>query len=291
MILGLDMIRIKNLLIIIKSNPLTLFATIILIVMIVLALFPSQIAPMDPQKAHYDALRSPPTMQHVLGTDYAGRDVASRMIYGVRTTLIIAFSAVILSKTIGFFWGMTSGYFGGWFDLLTQRIIEVMLSIPSLILALLLLAGLGSGRLTVIIAIAVGGIAGTVRIIRSSVLTIKNMAYVEAARAMGTHPIIIIFRHIAPQCFAPLLVVASVSLGGAIFAEAALSFLGLGITPNAPTWGSMMSVVAENYLRPLWWIAIFPGIALTLTIMSFNLIGDELRDRLDPKLRGEVKDN
>jgi ABC-type dipeptide/oligopeptide/nickel transport system permease subunit len=213
------------------------------------------------------------------------------MIYGVRTTLIIAFSAVILSKTIGFFWGMTSGYFGGWFDLLTQRIIEVMLSIPSLILALLLLAGLGSGRLTVIIAIAVGGIAGTVRIIRSSVLTIKNMAYVEAARAMGTHPIIIIFRHIAPQCFAPLLVVASVSLGGAIFAEAALSFLGLGITPNAPTWGSMMSVVAENYLRPLWWIAIFPGIALTLTIMSFNLIGDELRDRLDPKLRGEVKDN
>lgn len=291
MILGLDMIRIKNLLIIIKSNPLTLFATIILIVMIVLALFPSQIAPMDPQKAHYDALRSPPTMQHLLGTDYAGRDVASRMIYGVRTTLIIAFSAVILSKTIGFFWGMTSGYFGGWFDLLTQRIIEVMLSIPSLILALLLLAGLGSGRLTVIIAIAVGGIAGTVRIIRSSVLTIKNMAYVEAARAMGTHPIIIIFRHIAPQCFAPLLVVASVSLGGAIFAEAALSFLGLGITPNAPTWGSMMSVVAENYLRPLWWIAVFPGIALTLTIMSFNLIGDELRDRLDPKLRGEVKDN
>lgn len=285
------MIRIKNLLIIVKSNPLTLFATIILIVMIVLALFPSQIAPMDPQKAHYDALRSPPTMQHLLGTDYAGRDVASRMIYGVRTTLIIAFSAVILSKTIGFFWGMTSGYFGGWFDLLTQRIIEVMLSIPSLILALLLLAGLGSGRLTVIIAIAVGGIAGTVRIIRSSVLTIKNMAYVEAARAMGTHPIIIIFRHIAPQCFAPLLVVASVSLGGAIFAEAALSFLGLGITPNAPTWGSMMSVVAENYLRPLWWIAVFPGIALTLTIMSFNLIGDELRDRLDPKLRGEVKDN
>ena len=285
------MIRIKNLLIIIKSNPLTLFATIILIVMLVLALFPSQIAPMDPQKAHYDALRSPPTMQHLLGTDYAGRDVASRMILGVRTTLIIAFSAVILSKTIGFFWGMTSGYFGGWFDLLTQRIIEVMLSIPSLILALLLLAGLGSGRLTVIIAIAVGGIAGTVRIIRSSVLTIKNMAYVEAAKAMGTHPIIIIFRHIAPQCFAPLLVVASVSLGGAIFAEAALSFLGLGITPNAPTWGSMMSVVAENYLRPLWWIAIFPGIALTLTIMSFNLIGDELRDRLDPKLKGEVKDN
>jgi len=291
LILGLDMIRIKNLLIIIKSNPLTLFATIILIVMLVLALFPSQIAPMDPQKAHYDALRSPPTMQHILGTDYAGRDVASRMIHGVRTTLIIAFSAVILSKTIGFFWGMTSGYFGGWFDLLTQRIIEVMLSIPSLILALLLLAGLGSGRLTVIIAIAVGGIAGTVRIIRSSVLTIKNMAYVEAAKAMGTHPIIIIFRHIAPQCFAPLLVVASVSLGGAIFAEAALSFLGLGITPNAPTWGSMMSVVAENYLRPLWWIAIFPGIALTLTIMSFNLIGDELRDRLDPKLKGEVKDN
>lgn len=285
------MIRIKNLLIIIKSNPLTLFATIILIVMLVLALFPSQIAPMDPQKAHYDALRSPPTMQHLLGTDYAGRDVASRMIHGVRTTLIIAFSAVILSKTIGFFWGMTSGYFGGWFDLLTQRIIEIMLSIPSLILALLLLAGLGSGRLTVIIAIAVGGIAGTVRIIRSSVLTIKNMAYVEAAKAMGTHPIIIIFRHIAPQCFAPLLVVASVSLGGAIFAEAALSFLGLGITPNAPTWGSMMSVVAENYLRPLWWIAIFPGIALTLTIMSFNLIGDELRDRLDPKLKGEVKDN
>ena len=116
------------------------------------------------------------------------------------------------------------------------------------------------------------------------------MAYVEAAKAMGVHPVIIIFRHIAPQCVAPLLVVASASLGGAIFAEAALSFLGLGITPNEPTWGSMMAVVAENYLRPLWWIAVFPGIALTLTIMAFNLIGDELRDRLDPKLKGEIKD-
>ena len=272
------------------KNPLTFFSFFVLSILLILAIFPSQIAPMDPQKANYDALRSPPSRDHIMGTDYAGRDIASRVIYGVRTTLIIAFSAVILSKTIGFAWGVASGYFGGWFDLVTERIVEVMLSIPGLILALLLLAGLGSGKITVIIAIAVGGIAGTVRIIRSAVLSIKNMAYVEAAKAMGVHPIIIIFRHIAPQCIAPLLVVASASLGGAIFAEAALSFLGLGITPNEPTWGSMMAVVAENYLRPLWWIAVFPGIALTLTIMAFNLIGDELRDRLDPRLKGEIKD-
>lgn len=272
------------------KNPLTFFSIIILSILLILAIFPSQIAPMDPQKANYDALRSPPSRDHIMGTDYVGRDIASRVIYGVRTTLIIAFSAVILSKTIGFAWGLSSGYFGGWFDLVTQRIIEIMLSIPALILALLLLASLGSGKMTVIIAIAVGGIAGTVRIIRSSVLSIKNMPYVEAAKAMGVHPIIIISRHIAPQCTAPLLVVASASLGSAIFAEAALSFLGLGITPNEPTWGSMMAVVAENYLRPLWWIAVFPGIALTLTIMAFNLIGDELRDRLDPKLKGEIKD-
>ena len=259
-------------------------------ILLVLAIFPSQIAPMDPQKANYDALRSPPSKDHLMGTDYAGRDVASRVIYGVRTTLIIAFSAVILSKTIGFVWGLASGYFGGWFDLITERIVEIMLSIPGLILALLLLAGLGSGKFTVIIAIAVGGIAGTVRIIRAQVLSVKSMAYVEAAKAMGVHPLIIIFRHVAPQCVAPLLIVASASLGGAIFAEAGLSFLGLGITPNEPTWGSMMSVVAENYLRPLWWIAIFPGIALTFTIMAFNLIGDELRDRLDPRLKGEMKD-
>lgn len=272
------------------KNPLTLFSIIVLLILLVLAIFPSQIAPMDPQKANYDALRSPPSKDHIMGTDYAGRDVASRVIYGVRTTLIIAFSAVILSKTIGFVWGLTSGYFGGWFDLITERIVEIMLSIPGLILALLLLAGLGSGKFTVIIAIAVGGIAGTVRIIRAQVLSVKSMAYVEAAKAMGVHPLIIIFRHVAPQCVAPLLIVASASLGGAIFAEAGLSFLGLGITPNEPTWGSMMSVVAENYLRPLWWIAIFPGIALTFTIMAFNLIGDELRDRLDPRLKGEMKD-
>ncbi|MBH59625.1 MAG: peptide ABC transporter permease [Dehalococcoidia bacterium] len=272
------------------KNPLTLFSIIVLLILLVLAIFPSQIAPMDPQKANYDALRSPPSKDHLMGTDYAGRDVASRVIYGVRTTLIIAFSAVILSKTIGFVWGLASGYFGGWFDLITERIVEIMLSIPGLILALLLLAGLGSGKFTVIIAIAVGGIAGTVRIIRAQVLSVKSMAYVEAAKAMGVHPLIIIFRHVAPQCVAPLLIVASASLGGAIFAEAGLSFLGLGITPNEPTWGSMMSVVAENYLRPLWWIAIFPGIALTFTIMAFNLIGDELRDRLDPRLKGEMKD-
>ncbi|MEC7920835.1 MAG: ABC transporter permease [Chloroflexota bacterium] len=272
------------------KNPLNLFSIIVLLILLVLAIFPSQIAPMDPQKANYDALRSPPSKDHLMGTDYAGRDVASRVIYGVRTTLIIAFSAVILSKTIGFVWGLASGYFGGWFDLITERIVEIMLSIPGLILALLLLAGLGSGKFTVIIAIAVGGIAGTVRIIRAQVLSVKSMAYVEAAKAMGVHPLIIIFRHVAPQCVAPLLIVASASLGGAIFAEAGLSFLGLGITPNEPTWGSMMSVVAENYLRPLWWIAIFPGIALTFTIMAFNLIGDELRDRLDPRLKGEMKD-
>tara|TARA_B100001029_G_scaffold15296_1_gene10250 strand:- start:2573 stop:3406 length:834 start_codon:yes stop_codon:yes gene_type:complete len=272
------------------KNPLTLFSIIVLLILLVLAIFPSQIAPMDPQKANYDALRSPPSKDHLMGTDYAGRDVASRVIYGVRTTLIIAFSAVILSKTIGFVWGLASGYFGGWFDLITERIVEIMLSIPGLILALLLLAGLGSGKFTVIIAIAVGGIAGTVRIIRAQVLSVKSMAYVEAAKAMGVHPVIIIFRHVAPQCIAPLLIVASASLGGAIFAEAGLSFLGLGITPNEPTWGSMMSVVAENYLRPLWWIAIFPGVALTFTIMAFNLIGDELRDRLDPRLKGEMKD-
>ena len=239
------------------KNPLTFFSILILSILLILAIFPSQIAPMDPQKANYDALRSPPSRDHIMGTDYVGRDIASRVIYGVRTTLLIAFSAVILSKTIGFAWGLASGYFGGWFDLVTERIVEVMLSIPGLILALLLLAGLGSGKITVIIAIAVGGIAGTVRIIRSSVLSIKNMPYVEAAKAMGVHPIIIISRHIAPQCIAPLLVVASASLGGAIFTEATLSFLGLGIT---------------------------------VTIMAFNLIGDELRDRLDPKLKGEIKD-
>ena len=140
-------------------------------------------------------------------------------------------------------------------------------------------------------AIAVGGIAGTVRIIRSSALTVKNLTYVEASRSMGAHPVRVIFKHVAPQCVAPLLVVASISLGGAIFAEAALSFLGLGITPNEPTWGNMMSVVAENFLRPLWWIAVFPGLFLTFTIMAFNLIGDELRDSLDPRLKGEIKND
>ena len=164
--------------------------------------------------------------------------------------------------------------------------VEILLAFPGIILALMLLVALGSGVFTVIIAISIGGIAGSTRVIRSVVLSVKEMPYVDAARAIGASQLRVMLLHVAPQCIAPAMVVASASLGGAIFAEAALSFLGLGVPPPNPSWGNMLNSASNEFLNPLWWMVVFPGMAITFTILAFNLFGDALRDHLDPKLRG-----
>jgi ABC-type dipeptide/oligopeptide/nickel transport system permease subunit len=264
-------------------------SAIFLILILLIAIFAKQVAPYHPLEADFTALRQPPTLNHWLGTDNLGRDVLSRLIHGAQVSLFVAIVSTVLAKALGMSWGVLTGYLGGRFDLVSQRIIDVLLAFPGIILAMLLLASLGGGLVTVIIAITVLGVAGTVRVIRSVVLSVKELAYVDAARAIGASNGRIMFKHIAPQCVAPMMVLFSASLGGAIFAEAALSFLGLGIPQPNPSWGNMLGGVLANQFRPQWWPVVFPGLVITLTILAFNLIGDALRDFLDPRLRGRLE--
>lgn len=272
-----------------KSSPVGAISVLFWVLMIVMAVFAPQLAPYDPLEANYGAIRTGPTADNVLGTDDLGRDLLSRIIYGARVTLIVAITAVLVGDSLGFLWGIVSGYIGGRVDIISQRIVEVLMSFPALILALLLLVALGSGLSTVIIAIAFTRIPSATRITRSVVLSIKQTAYVEAAHSVGASQFRIMLRHVSPQCIAPILVLASLHLGAAIFAESALSFLGLGIPPPTPSWGNMLGGVLAAAFRPPWWLVIFPGIAITLAILTANLIGDALRDYLDPKLRQRIE--
>jgi ABC-type dipeptide/oligopeptide/nickel transport system permease subunit len=272
----------------VKTSPIGAGAALFLILLTLVTIFADQIAPYHPLEADFGALRHPPSAKHWMGTDNLGRDVLSRLIYGGRLSLSVALLSTLLSKLVGLAWGVMTGYLGSNFDLVSQRIIEVLLAFPGIILAMLLLAVLGGGFGTVIFAITLQGIAGTVRVIRSVVLSVKEMAYVESARSIGATDSRVMAQHITPQCIAPILVLTSASLGGAIFAEAALSFLGLGIPQPTPSWGNMLGGILANQFRPQWWLVIYPGLTITLTILAFNLVGDALRDHLDPKLRGRL---
>lgn len=271
-----------------QSSPIGAVALGIWFLMFFMAIFAPQLAPFDPLEADYTAIRAEPTAKHILGTDQLGRDVLSRIIFGSRITLIVSITAVFIGDLIGFIWGVASGYLGQRFDLISQRVVDVLMSFPGLILALLLLVVLGAGLLTVIIAISVTRIPSATRITRAVVLSIKETSYVEAARMIGASHVRIMVRHVAPQVVAPILVVATLHLGGAIFAESALSFLGLGIPPPAPSWGNMLGGVLAAAFRPPWWLVVFPGLAITLAIMAANLFGDAFRDFLDPKLRQRI---
>lgn len=267
-----------------RRSPMGTVSALFLLALIIVAAFAGQIAPYHPLEAQFTALRQPPSAAHWLGTDNLGRDVLSRLIHGARVSLFVAIVSAGLSKVVGLAWGVATGYLGKSFDIVSQRIVDVLLAFPGIILAMLLLAALGGGMGTVILAITLLGVAGTVRVIRSVVLSVKEMAYVEAARATGASDLRIMVRHVTPQCLAPILVLFSASLGSAIFAEAALSFLGLGIPQPNPSWGNMLGGVLADQFRPRWWLVIFPGVAISSTILAFNLVGDALRDWLDPKL-------
>jgi peptide/nickel transport system permease protein len=271
-----------------RTSPIGAVAAVFLIVLLIATIFADQIAPYHPLEADFRALRQPPSAQHWLGTDNLGRDVLSRLLHGGRISLSVAIISTLLSKIIGLAWGVLTGYLGANFDLVSQRIVDVLLAFPGIILSMLLLSALGGGFGTVVIAITLLGIAGTVRVIRSVVLSVKEMAFVESARAVGASDLRIMAQHIAPQCVAPILVLTSASLGSAIFAEAALSFLGLGIPQPNPSWGNMLGGVLANQFRPQWWLVIYPGLTITVAILAFNLVGDALRDHLDPKLRGRI---
>ncbi len=271
-----------------RSSLLGAIALALLALLLFIGLFPGVAAPYGPDELFFTELKKPPSMEHWAGTDFIARDSLTRIIYGARITLLVAFVSVFIGDALGFAWGVMSGYLGGKFDLISQRLVDMFIAFPTIILALLLLAALGAGLVTVIAAIAVIRIPGTARVIRSIALTTRAAQYVEAADAVGASRMRIMALHVAPQCFAPLFVVASAGLGAAIFTEAALSFLGMGVPPPTPTWGNMLGGVLNELFQPPWWLVIFPGVAITITILAFNLLGDALRDYLDPRLRGHL---
>jgi ABC-type dipeptide/oligopeptide/nickel transport system permease subunit len=271
-----------------RRSPFSAFWGCIAVAIIVMAVAAPLIAPYDPLKSDFRAMAKPPTANHHFGTDQIGRDVLSRVIYGSRASLTVAIGAVLFGTTLGALWGLASGYFGGRFDIVSQRIIEFLQSFPDLILAMAIAMALGAGMGTVIVAIAITRIPFGGRVIRAVVLSLKEMQYVEAARGLGASHLRMMARHILPQCVAPFLILATAHLGVAIIIEASLGFLGVGIPPPTPTWGNMLADSLNAGLVPPWWLVLFPGLAITITVLAFNLLGDGIRDILDPRLRQAV---
>ena len=278
----------RGLLVFAVRSPMSAFWGFIAALIIVIAVAAPALPLYAPLKSDFRSMTKPPSEKHMFGTDQIGRDTLSRVVYGSRASLTIAVSAVVLGTTFGAFWGLACGYFGGRFDLFSQRIMEFLQSFPDLILAMAIAMALGAGFGTVIVAIAITRIPFGGRVIRSVVLSLKEMAYVEAARGLGASHTRMMMRHILPQCVAPYLILATTHLGVAVIIEASLGFLGAGIPPPTPTWGNMLADSLNAGLVPPWWLVLFPGAAITLTVLAFNLLGDGIRDALDPRLRGSV---
>jgi peptide/nickel transport system permease protein len=258
---------------------------VLILVMAVVAIAAPVLAPYDPLGTDYGAMLAPPSGAHWLGTDAFGRDVLSRIIYGSRTALLVGFGASVVGATLGAVVGVASAYFGGRTDLLAQRIMDIFLSFPLIILALAVVVVLGTGAQNVILAIMVPMIPRSALVIRSSALSIREMPYVDAARAAGFSHARIILRHMLPNVMAPYLILLTAFLGQAILLEASLSFLGLGVQEPTPAWGLMLSGAAVDFAETAPWMAVFPGLAISLAVFAFNLFGDSLRDALDPRLR------
>jgi peptide/nickel transport system permease protein len=265
--------------------PLGAAGAVIILLMIGSAVFAPFIAPYDPLETDFAAQFSPPTMAHWLGTDAFGRDLLSRIIYGSRTALLVGFASAFMGATLGAMLGVASAYFGGRIDLVVQRLVDIFLAFPIIILALTVVSILGTGVSNVIMAITVPMIPNCARVVRSSALAVRQMPYVDAARAAGFGYARIIFRHMLPNVMAPYLIMLTAFVGQAILLEASLSFLGLGVAEPTPAWGLMLRGAAVEFAESAPWMAIFPGLAISLGVFAFNLFGDALRDALDPKLR------
>jgi peptide/nickel transport system permease protein len=264
------------------SRPTAVFGGVVLIGVIALALFAPWIAPYDPLATSWSLVRKAPSAAHWFGTDEVGRDLLSRIIWGARASLSAGVIAVAIAVGVGVPTGMVAGYVGGWTDALISRLTDAMLAIPFLILAIALAAFLGPSLGNAMIAIGVTATPIFVRLARGQVLAARAEDYVEAARAVGNPPIRILLRHILPNILPPVMVQATLAVAAAIIAEASLSFLGLGQQPPAPSWGSMLNT-AQRFLTQAPWMAIFPGLAIFLTVLAFNLFGDGLRDAMDPR--------
>ncbi|MDR3531102.1 MAG: ABC transporter permease [Rhodopila sp.] len=268
-----------------QREPLGAFGMAIVIIMAVAGFSAELIAPYSPTANDFAVMTEPPSWAHWLGTDQFGRDLLSRIIYGARTALIVGLSSALVGGVAGLVLGVGSAYFGGPIDLVLQRVFDVMMAFPLIIMALAVVAIFGTGVQNVIIAITIPLIPRCARVVRSSALAIREVPYVDAARACGYSHVRIIVRHMVPNVVAPFLIMITAFVGQAILAEASLSYLGLGVQEPVPAWGLMLQGGAEEYASTAPWIAIFPGLAIMLSVLGINLFGDALRDELDPKLR------
>jgi peptide/nickel transport system permease protein len=269
----------------VRQRPLGAVGAGIILLTAALALTAGWIAPYDPLANDFGAMLSAPSAAHWLGTDAFGRDVLTRIIYGSRTALTVGLGASFIGATLGSLIGVASAYFGGRVDMLVQRVMDVFFAFPVIILALAVVAILGTGAGNVILAIATPMVPRCARVVRSSALTVREMPYVDAARASGFGHGRIILRHMLPNVMAPILIMGTAFLGEAILLEASLSFLGLGVQEPIAAWGLMLRGAAVEFAETAPWMAIFPGLAISLAVFGFNLFGDSLRDALDPRLR------
>ena len=266
------------------KNHLAMVGVVILVIFVLCSLFPQIIAPEGMDEQNYANAFIAPCWQHPFGTDNFGRDILSRIIWASRTSLSIGIISVSFAVLVGGLIGATAAFYGGVLDNVLMRIMDVLMSIPSFLLCIGITAALGNGFMIIIFAVAIGSIPEYARIVRASVLTIKDQEFVEAARSIGASDTRLTFRHLLPNCLSPIIVQATMGVAGAILTAAGLSFMGLGVQPPTPEWGYMLNA-GKQYIRDYWWIVTFPGLAIMAAIFSLNMVGDGLRDALDPKLK------
>ena len=267
-----------------RRNKLAIIGMIIVLLLILMAVFADVIAPYDYMDQDPTARLEFPSKEHLLGTDNYGRDLLTRIIYGGQISLLVAIMAVGIALVIGGFLGATAGYFGGWYEVVIMRLMDILMAIPGILMAVSISAALGNGIFNTALAISVGGIPSYARIVRATVMSIRGQEYVEAARALGCRNMRIIFRQILPNTLSPIIVDTTLRLGMNILQISSLSFIGLGVQPPMPEWGSIMAN-GRTYIRDFYPLVTFPGVAIMLTLFGFNLFGDGLRDALDPKLK------
>jgi peptide/nickel transport system permease protein len=268
-----------------RQNPLGAAGGFVVILMIAMAALADLVTVYDPTSNNFGVMLVPPSADYWLGTDQFGRDLYTRIVYGARTALLVGFVSSFVGATIGLILGVASAYFGGKFDLLFQRVMDVLMAFPLIILALAVVSIFGTGTFNVILAITIPFIPRCARVVRSSALAIRETPYIDAARACGFSHARIVLRHMVPNVMAPYLIMITAAVGQAILIEASLSFLGLGVQEPVPAWGLMLRGGAQEYAESAPWVAVFPGIAISLAVFGFNLFGDALRDWLDPKMK------
>ena len=269
----------------IRRQPLASAGGLVVLIMIFATIFANFLTPYDPEAASWVNQLTPPSAEFWLGTDAFGRDILTRIIFGARTALFVGFTAAFVGATGGLILGVASAYFGGRFDIICQRLVDIVMAFPLIVLALAVVATLGASTINVIIAITIPFIPQCARVVRSSALAIREIPYVDAARALGFSHTRIIMKHMIPNVMAPYLIMLTTFVGQAILLEASLSYLGMGVQEPTPAWGLMLQGGAEEFAESAPWVPIFPGLAITIAVFGFNLFGDGLRDVLDPRLR------